>query len=111
MSPNSIDIDPSNPYVFAATPLQSYTVGSAALSLTINQFSTEAICALKSINLVFSLVTLDLSNGNVLTYSSLPIYVTTAFNPLGLSGGSITILSNDLTLASSTFFISVEGTF
>ena len=79
--------------------------------MTISQFSTDAVCASKGIDLSFSMVTLDLSNGNVLSYSPLPAYVTGSFNAGGLTGGSIRFLSSDFTVLSSDFFISVEGTF
>jgi hypothetical protein len=44
------------------------------------------------------MATLDLSNGNVLSYLPLPSYVTYTLNTGGLTGGSITILSNDFTI-------------
>jgi hypothetical protein len=68
MSPNPVDIDIFNPYAFPATSLQSYLIGSSALTLTISQFSTDAICSSKSINLAFSMATVDLTNGNVVSY-------------------------------------------
>jgi hypothetical protein len=61
--------------------------------------------------MVFSLATLDLSNGNVNSYLPLPTYVTAILNPGGVSGGYITIVSTDFSILSTNFFISVEGTF
>jgi hypothetical protein len=98
MSPNSLDIDVSNPYVFPATSMVSYTIGSSALSFPISQFSTELICASKSIDLSFKIATVDLSNGNVLSYFPLHSYVIATINTGGLSGGMINIQTNDFSI-------------
>lgn len=105
-----MDIDSANPN-FPATPQVYYTIGSTALNIPISQFLTDSDCVLKGINLKFSIATIDLSNGNVLSYLPLPTYVTAIQNSGGLSGGQISIQSSDYTILSTNFYISVEGTF
>lgn len=105
MSPSSLDINIFSPYSFPTTPELSYTIGSSAVIFTFNQFQTEDICASKLINLAFRIVTLDSSNGNVLTSLPLPVYIITSSNAGGFTGGQISILSSDYSISSSDFFI------
>ncbi len=56
-------------------------------------------------------MTLDFSNGNVLTELPLPAYITASTNAGGLTGGYISILSSDFSISTLNFYISIQGTF